>query len=186
MGKVVYDFRNFVDLDDDEKKLVWRWRNHESIRKWSFNHHEFNLEHHLDFVESLGYDFTRKYWLVTRNKNMLGVISVINLRNDVGELGYYIAPESQGKHMSVEFLYNSFCYLFEKNGIKGLKAYVFLSNGAGNHMMDIFGFTKELTKRKNNGRAEDCNYRILTYETWLNSIKNNNKITETLRISADL
>src|SRR3989339_1351263 len=87
-----YSFTSFIDLGPDEVEKVWGWRNHESIRKWMYHTEIIPMENHLKFIKKLSNSKDKIYFLVKRENVPIGVFSIIDINNDQGEWGYYIAP----------------------------------------------------------------------------------------------
>lgn len=51
---------NFYNLNEEEMKLVFNWRNNELIRKWMYNQEIIELDKHLEFIKNLKND-KKKY-----------------------------------------------------------------------------------------------------------------------------
>lgn len=90
---------NFVNLTAVEKEMVRTWRNHENVRKWSYQDQIISMEEHVGFIEKLKADNRNFYWLV-RNKReeYIGVISLIKVdfKNKNAYLGIYSNPDLSG------------------------------------------------------------------------------------------
>ncbi len=184
-NSVFYNFKNFIDLNYGEVILVWKWRNHPEIRKWMYNRGKFDIDQHLKFLESLKESSNHKYWLVIRSSNPLGVISIKNINENVGELGYYIAYKYHGQNYSIEFLYYSLRFIFEEFGIQKLNAYIRADNRVANNLNDLFEFTKELIKIEYKGSVDYYFHHTLSIEDWVNNIKNKRKIQRLLSLSVN-
>ena len=102
-----YVFKNFVNLTEQEKIMVWEWRNSEGIRKWMTNTETIPLENHLKFVDSLSHRDDLYYWMVYKDNNPLGVVDIssINRDNDSSETGYYLNPDYLDLGAGFEFFY---------------------------------------------------------------------------------
>ena len=89
---------DFIDLSLEEKKMVLKWRNHESIRQWMFTQDIINLEDHLNYIESLKERRDRLYFLVKQNSNPIGVIDFtgIDFKNRCSEFGIFANPKLKG------------------------------------------------------------------------------------------
>ena len=113
-------FKNFTQLSDEEKKLVWEWRNHESIRAWMYNKDIIEFENHLRFISNLENRTDAYYWLVFNEKNVpIGVFDVtrVDYDKDFVEVGYYLSPKRLGDGLKLlkECLYLVFNVLDIKN-----------------------------------------------------------------------
>jgi UDP-4-amino-4,6-dideoxy-N-acetyl-beta-L-altrosamine N-acetyltransferase len=180
-----YNFKNFTTLNEDEIKLVWQWRNDEKIRGWMYNDQEILFENHLTFLQSLGKTRQKMYWMIYRNDQPLGVSSIVDIENDAGEWGYYLAPVLQGKSLGVEFFYHNLHFLFEMCGIETLYCYTLVVNQRANSLNDLFGFLKAEKTLTTNGEEKRYYFRELHKETWLSQIKTNTNIVRLLDLTAE-
>lgn len=87
---------NFTDLSLEEKKMVLKWRNHLSVRKWMYTQEEIPLENHLKFIESLNQSNNKLYFLVKKDDNYLGVIDFTNIMDNSTDIGLYANPKLRG------------------------------------------------------------------------------------------
>lgn len=108
-----FEFKDFITLTSEEKKMVLEWRNTESVRKWMYNKDVISLENHLGFIESLKNREDRYYWLVTSPKgNYIGVLNVteVNREKDQAEMGLYLNPQSN--EFGFDFVRECFYFFF--------------------------------------------------------------------------
>ncbi len=70
--------KNFVDLDEIEKVLVFGWRNHLKIAPL-MRTQTITLKEHLQFMESLKQDSTKQYFLALQDDEILGVLCFIDI-----------------------------------------------------------------------------------------------------------
>lgn len=110
-----YTFVNFVNLDDDTIEKIRTWRNHPDIRKMMYNTEEISEEQHQRFISSLSTTDSKFYWLVFKQGNPVGVVSVVDVDydNEKAELGYYLIPQNLNSGLSVEFLFKIHEFIFE-------------------------------------------------------------------------
>ena len=172
----MYQFKNFVDLDSEEARLVWRWRNNAKVRKWSYSNEEKSLDDHINFIESLGSCNDKKYWLVQRSGTPIGVISLVNTKKKTAELGFYIDPKFHVKIFSVEFLYNTLRFIFEEIKMKEIYGYVMINNKGANALNDFFGFTKERRMLAVGGELVEYCFRKMHFEDWVKNVKSKKEI----------
>lgn len=95
---------NFINLSDEEKALVLKWRNHESVRYWMYSTHVISKKEHLEFINNLKSDNKNFYWLVSdMSGNGLGVIYLQNydMNNRNAYFGIYTNPERRGKKIGI-------------------------------------------------------------------------------------
>ena len=117
-----YSFRNFISLTEEEKVKIWNWRNEESIRRFMYNKDLIPFESHLKFLESLNNRDDVFYWLVEKDREIVGVTNLtsVDLQRSRAELGYYMVPEMQKKGIGIDFAYNNFVFVFCEIGVDTL------------------------------------------------------------------
>lgn len=113
-------FKNFTQLTEEEKKLVWEWRNHESIRSWMYNKDIIEYDNHLQFISNLDNRKDAYYWLVFNEKEIpIGVFDItrVDYDKDFVEVGYYLSPKRLGDGLKLlkECLYLVFNVLKIQN-----------------------------------------------------------------------
>lgn len=176
----LYKFVDFIDIKEEDKRIVWKWRNHENIRQWMYNKEIIEWEDHFKFLEGLRKDPTKRYWLVKKENNYIGVSSIVDINNKSGEWGYYIAPELHEKNLGVEFYYFSLNFLFEVVGMESLYGYASVKNKSANSFNDLFGFTKQLMTKKTDSESSNFFYRELSLSKWDLKIKEDKRIERLL------
>jgi UDP-4-amino-4,6-dideoxy-N-acetyl-beta-L-altrosamine N-acetyltransferase len=177
-----YSFKNFVELNNVEMELVLNWRNHEKIREMMYNSNIIKHEDHIKFINNLKENSTKKYWLVSRNLNYIGVFSLINIENFIGELGFYLAPEFH-KIYGIEFYFNILSFVFEVIKFEKIYGFTLVDNKSANSLNDFFGFTNEEMIKEIDKDAIKMYRRELTNIQWSESIKCNPKIERLLKIT---
>lgn len=110
-----YTFVNFIQLNDDQIRQVWEWRNAPEIRRYMYNKDVIPFEGHLKFVESLNERNDIAYWLVSKDGEPIGVTNLtdINQEESSAELGYYMLPEKLNSGLGLEFAYNNLLFVFD-------------------------------------------------------------------------
>ena len=84
---------NYINLKDDEKRLVLEMRNHASVRVWMTNNEIISEKEHQKFLESLEDAKTKKYFLVKKKGTIIGSISFVNLKyGESTDFGIYVNP----------------------------------------------------------------------------------------------
>lgn len=178
-----HDFRfyNFTELDEGVLQLVLSWRNHSSVRKWMYNRNIITLEEHLNFVKSLSSRNDKIYYLVERDGIYLGVFSLIDFDGNIGEWGYYLAPEFHHHGLGVEFYYSVLKFCFDTLGIKKMLGYALVDNKSANSLNFLFGFKGEQFKKSD---SEELFYKLeLSENVWREEICDNKKIHKLLAIT---
>ncbi len=87
--------KNFVNIDDREKKAVRVWRNSECVRKWMYSSHAITPREHERFIGGLCKDQRNFYWLARlEDGEYLGVVSLnrVDAANGNAYLGMYANP----------------------------------------------------------------------------------------------
>lgn len=113
-----YQFKNFTFLTEEEVEQVWKWRNHEAIRRYMYTTQIIPFVSHVKFITTLK---TRKdvcYWLVLKNGNPIGVINLTDIDEEKSsaELGYYIVPEMLNTGIGLDFAYYNLVFAFQTIG----------------------------------------------------------------------
>lgn len=184
MGSTVkYNFKNFNELNKEEIIQVWKWRNDPVIRQWMYDKQEIIFENHLKFIDALNNNTKKKYWIVFRNNNPLGVSSIVNIENKTGEWGYYIGPEFHDENFSVEFYYYSLKFAFEELDFEKLYGFALIENKPANSLNDLFGFNKKNIKKEANDGIKDYFFRELYKTEWIGFTKTNLKILRLLELT---
>ncbi|EAK9939970.1 UDP-4-amino-4,6-dideoxy-N-acetyl-beta-L-altrosamine N-acetyltransferase [Campylobacter lari] len=135
--------KDFIHLNQEEIKLVLKWRNDESIAKF-MKTQNITLKEHLSFLSSLKTDITKKYFLVYDSKQVIGVIDFINITNNSCEFGLYGIKKGVG-NLLMEEIKN---YAFNILKVKILKACVFKENTKALNLYLKHGF--KIIKEDNN------------------------------------
>lgn len=117
--------KDFTHLDKNEILLVWQWRNDEKISQFMKTKY-IDFKEHLNFIITLKKDQTKKYFLVFKDDEAIGVIDFINITQDSCEFGLYAKPNLKG--VGQILMQEIKKYAFENLKIKELKACVFKQN----------------------------------------------------------
>jgi len=136
---------NFIDLNDIEKQMILRWRNHTKIKSMMHNTLDISLQDHLNFINALKNRTDKKYFLVKEDKKDIGVIDFINITDNEAELGIYANPTLRGYG---NILLHEICnYAFQTLKIKILKAEVYSVNTVAMELYKQFKFV-EINREK--------------------------------------
>jgi UDP-4-amino-4,6-dideoxy-N-acetyl-beta-L-altrosamine N-acetyltransferase len=139
---------NFIDLSLEEKKMILKWRNHSSIRKWMYSKEMIALDDHLNYIKTLSDKKDRLYFLVRYKNEAIGVIDFtdIDYDNSRSYFGLYAKPNSRG--FGKILLSSIIDYAFNNLKIELLVAEVFEHNQSAINLYKKFNF-KEKTRREN-------------------------------------
>ncbi len=118
-------YKDFIHLNDYEIKLVWQWRTDKKISQFMKTKY-IDFKEHLNFIIALKKDQTKKYFLVLKDDETIGVIYFINITQDSCEFGLYAKPNLKG--VGQILMQEIKKYAFENLKIKELKACVFKQN----------------------------------------------------------
>ncbi|EAH8848247.1 UDP-4-amino-4,6-dideoxy-N-acetyl-beta-L-altrosamine N-acetyltransferase [Campylobacter lari] len=135
--------KDFIHLNQEEIKLVLKWRNDESIAKF-MKTQNITLKEHLSFLSSLKTNTTKKYFLVYDDKIIIGVINFINITNNSCEFGLYGIKKGVGNLLMQKIK----SYAFSVLKIQTLNACVFKENTKALNLYLKHGF--EIIKEDNN------------------------------------
>lgn len=117
--------KDFIHLDEKEISLVWQWRNDKKISQFMKTKY-IDFQEHLNFIIALKKDRSKKYFLVFKEDEAIGVIDFINITQDSCEFGLYAKPNLKG--VGQILMQEIKKYAFEILKIKELKACVFKQN----------------------------------------------------------
>lgn len=135
---------DFTTLDTQRLTTVLAWRNHSDIRRWMLSDDEISLENHLQFVESLKNRVDKRYFLVQREGEPIGVIDFTDITQNSAEIGIYANPQMRGVG---EALMNALIeYGFSTLEVKILIATVFADNERAKHLYEKFDFIETARK----------------------------------------
>ena len=179
-----FEYIDFLKISDEEKEMIWDWRNHESIRKLMFNSEFIKLQEHLDFLNGLKNKKDKRYWMVVREGQAVGVSSLINIKGSKAEWGYYLAPKMHEMNISVEFYFFTLNQIFDEVGMKEIYGLEKTGNRNANSLNTLFGFSEENGTMEIHGNMEKIVHRKLTVDQWESNLAENKRIEKFLRFTA--
>ena len=117
--------KNFINLDESEKKLILNWRNSEVIRNNMFNNQIIEINNHINWLNNLKKNEHNKYYLVFFDEIPKGVVYYNNLDfiNKKGEWGFYLGEKFKGGGIITEYL--AIENFFRNLKMNRLQCYVF-------------------------------------------------------------
>jgi UDP-4-amino-4,6-dideoxy-N-acetyl-beta-L-altrosamine N-acetyltransferase len=133
--------QEFTKLSYKEKLMILKWRNHPEISQFMINK-KVELNEHLNFIDSLKENKTKKYFLV----DDIGVIDFNNITDEKADIGLYKNPSKQkvGSKLMNELIN----YGFNELKLKKLILYVYENNEKAINLYQKFNF-KEVDKKDN-------------------------------------
>lgn len=87
---------NFTELQLHEKEMILAWRNNDCIREWMYTTKKISLQNHLSFIESLKDKVDKKYFLVKKLGEYIGVINFTEITKKSCYFGIYGNPKLKG------------------------------------------------------------------------------------------
>lgn len=136
---------NFVNMNQEEARMVLRWRNNDEVRKWMYRETPITAEEHKDFLASLKTDPRNFYYLVKEGERYLGVINLTRLdyANRHAYLGIYRNPEEEIIHTGTKLGRILLTLAFDIAGLHTLKLEVIEDNERAIHLYKKMGFVEE-------------------------------------------
>ncbi|OCX43550.1 UDP-4-amino-4,6-dideoxy-N-acetyl-beta-L-altrosamine N-acetyltransferase [Campylobacter ornithocola] len=116
-------YKNFINLTKEEKKEIFYIRNSSYVSKF-MKTKNITYKNHLIFFKKLQQASNTQYFLLTQNKEKLGVIYFINITQTSCEFGLYGIKKGVGKILMQEIKN----YAFNVLNIQTLNACVFKEN----------------------------------------------------------
>ncbi|EON70441.1 UDP-4-amino-4,6-dideoxy-N-acetyl-beta-L-altrosamine N-acetyltransferase [Lysinibacillus sphaericus] len=162
------ELRN-VNLDDVKK--IFDWRNQLFIRSKMFNSDEIPFERHLEWYNSFATNNNRIAKIFSFNRVDYGVlnISAIDEKLESCEWGFYIGDEQAPKGTGLLLGYTSLEYIFEDLKMRKICAQVIESNQISRKFHEKLGFKLDGILRKHIKRDkhyEDVYVYSLFIEEW--------------------
>lgn len=140
---------DFTTLNTQMLTIVLSWRNDPNVRQWMLNSDEISMENHLRFVESLKQQSDKRYFLVQREGEYIGVIDLTDITQTSAEIGIYANPQMHG--VGDTLMKAMIDYAFTTLKVRTLFATVFTDNEKAKHLYGKFDFT-ETNRTLYNGR----------------------------------
>lgn len=159
-----YQLIDFIDLSDEQKSTVLRWRNHPMVRQWMFTSSEIPLQDHLQFIDGLKGDSERQYLWVNHQNTAIGVITFneIDRQSGSAEIGFYVNPEKTDKGRGTALMTAALHYAGRFLRLSKLSLVVMADNQAALGLYKKFGFQEVAGERlKNKKQISQCEQNTL-------------------------
>lgn len=139
-----FRFRNFINLNSNEKLMILKERNHPDVKKWMFTNNDILEEDHICFINSLKNRNDAFYWLIERNGMAIGVLSIVKCDYDKGEgeSGYYLFANYQKSGFGLELHYAYKKLFFNTFSFKRLLGHIQVGNDNSYYLTAFFGGKK--------------------------------------------
>lgn len=141
-----YIFKNYLNLTQEEKKLVLEHRN--KNRQWMLTQDIITLENHLKWIDSLNADTSKLYYLVYKDNIPFISVSYHDIDNESAFWGYFLINSSY-KNEVLKIEKSIIEIAFNHLNLETL----YCINDINNHVISIhkfFGFKEKEIKTINN------------------------------------
>ncbi|MDO5046582.1 UDP-4-amino-4,6-dideoxy-N-acetyl-beta-L-altrosamine N-acetyltransferase [Campylobacter sp.] len=128
---------NFTKLNDEQKMMVFTWRNDERVAKF-MRSKNIALNKHLKFIESLKNACDKLYFLVEEDSEFIGVIDFININDNECEFGLYANPNL--KNQGAKLMQIIIDYAFRELKVSRLNSCAYNFNEKAIALYEKFGF----------------------------------------------
>ncbi len=131
---------DFTALSLAHKEMILRWRNHSNIRKWMYRDTPISAQEHFAFIDTLTVHDNKKYYLVNRKDDPIGVIDFTHITQTDCDIGLYANPElnAVGSLLMEQILYLA----FEVMQLQKIRAQAFDDNTKALQLYKKFNFKK--------------------------------------------
>jgi UDP-4-amino-4,6-dideoxy-N-acetyl-beta-L-altrosamine N-acetyltransferase len=141
-----WELLNFVNLTDEEREMVRKWRNHDNVMKWMYSDHVISSEGHAGFIKKLQEDNHNFYWLVkSKGEKYVGVIYLnrVDFKNKNAYLGIYSSPVDKLPGTGQLLISSLRKLVFDMSAFHALKLEVVETNETAIHLYKKGGFKQE-------------------------------------------
>jgi UDP-4-amino-4,6-dideoxy-N-acetyl-beta-L-altrosamine N-acetyltransferase len=144
---------DFTTLNTEQLTMVLSWRNHPDVRSWMLNSDEISLNEHLSYIESLKNRSDKRYFLVQKGNDYLGVVDLTDITAISAEIGIYANPDMRG--VGALLMDALIRYAFDTMKLTKLIANVFSNNEKAKRLYQKFDF-KETDQTTDKERKMIC------------------------------
>jgi UDP-4-amino-4,6-dideoxy-N-acetyl-beta-L-altrosamine N-acetyltransferase len=140
---------SITDLSNNDKEMILKWRNHDSIRVWMHNPKIIEKIAHFEFIEKLKFDKENSFFIVKKDSTNIGVIyfNNIDFKKKSANFGLYGKPNSKG--LGKTLMNTLVNYAFNDLNIDRLIAEVFANNTKAISLYKKFNFLQKEIKTIN-------------------------------------
>lgn len=136
-----YRYKNYVNLSEDEAKMVLDWRNNPEISKWMVTSGKISYESHISFIDALKNRNDAFYWLVYKENSPYASFNITKLDYDKNsvEVGYYLNPIFLNSGEGLVFHFNYKLFLYNVLGVEVIEGNVQWGNTRALQLSLFFG-----------------------------------------------
>ena len=128
---LVEDYVNMVN-DENVQRLISKKRN------------IYKIDEELEWINGKLKNNSIIFSMIEKvTNNYIGNIEIMNINNNIGELGIAITPNQQDKHFGQEAIKRLIKYCFDDLKLDGLELNVFSFNPRAIHCYEKVGFVKD-------------------------------------------
>lgn len=174
-----YRYKNYVNLSEDEAKMVLDWRNNPEISKWMVTSGKISYESHISFIDALKNRNDAYYWLVYKENSPYASFNITKLDYDKNsvEVGYYLNPIFLNSGEGLVFHFNYKLFLYNVLGVEVIEGNVQWGNTRALQLSLFFG--AKIIEMVTNG---DKKYlKLETYKGSMDLISENTVIRQFIR-----
>jgi len=146
---------NFTTLSEAQKAMILEWRNHPNVRAYMYNTGVISQKTHLEFIESLKTKENKRYFVVQKEHENIGVIDFTDITPTSATMGIYANPCLSQKGIGSILLQAIVDYAFDILKVQTLKAEVFATNAKAKTLYKKFGF-RAMGQKSVNGKEVIC------------------------------
>jgi len=144
------ELKNFINLTPDERMMVLTWRNDVRVRSFMYTDELISSDNHESFIDSLPQRKDKRYFLVYKNGAPIGVIDLVDIRDNTASLGLYANPFSDRKGIGRIILRALIRYAYENLHLSTLRVECFGENEKAKNLYEKFNFIETKRRVKNN------------------------------------
>ena len=135
-----FRYKNFIRLSNEEKLLIYQWRNNEQIRKQMSNSRPIPINEHLSFIEKLKTVSDKTYWLVFLGNTPIGVVDLYDFHDNRCWWGIYVAPDLIGQSFGFALEFSLLELVFNRLKLDYIECEVLKTNTRALKLYEQFGF----------------------------------------------
>jgi hypothetical protein len=177
---MLYTFKNFTDLTEQESDEVLQGRNDAEVRRWMTSDRFITPDEHRRFLAALKASATQAYLKVDRNGHFAGVYSLIDIREGSAVGGFWVTAYARHRLLSLSVVFQSIRYVFESFPIETIRGYQLLDNNSVAKLNNMLGFGPDTTPAKADTRMA---YMRLTRGIWSSQVLSDRRLLKLLEIA---
>ena len=137
-----FDFLNYINLSEEQSRIIWEGRNHPEVRKWMTNSESFGFDVHQNFIEKLKQSCDKSFWAVIYHDKIIGSVC-LNPYDRIkreGESGRYLLPEYIGKGLGLQIAKEFINYIIRHGIVNRIYSKTRIDNLRNQHINLKLGF----------------------------------------------